>query len=136
METSTLLIREIRLEDNAEVAETIRKVLIEIGVPKVGTAYADKALDHMYQNYNVPRADYFLVLEARKIIGCAGIARLENYEDNVCELQKMYFLPEARGRGLGAQMMQVCLDRAARYKYEEVYIENHAVYESLPKSYM
>jgi len=47
MESSTTVIWEIRPEENAEVAQVIRKVLIEIGVPKVGTAYADGALEHM-----------------------------------------------------------------------------------------
>lgn len=135
METSTALIREIRPDDNAEVAKVVREVLVELGVPKVGTAYADKALDHMYENYNVPRADYFLVVEENRILGCAGVAQLENYEGSVCELQKMYFLEEARGRGLGAQMMKVCLDRAAAYGYEKVYIETMPYMKAAQKLY-
>ena len=136
METSTAIIREIRSEDNAEVAKVVREVLIEIGVPKVGTAYADKALDQMFENYDVPRADYFLVIEENRILGCAGIAQLENYEGNVCELQKMYFLAEARGRGLGAKMMQVCLDRAKEYGYEKVYIETMPYMKAAQKLYL
>src|SRR5680860_1778439 len=135
MESSTIVIREIRQEENAEVAQVIRKVLIEIGVPKVGTAYADKALDHMYENYDVPRADYFLVVQEAKILGCAGIAQLENYQGNVCELQKMYFLEEARGRGIGEGMMQVCLDRARKYGYEKVYIETMPYMKAAQKLY-
>ena len=55
------VIREITPEDNAQVAQVIRKVFEDMGVPKVGTAYADKALDDMYSNYNVPKAAYFVV---------------------------------------------------------------------------
>ena len=135
MESSTIVIREIRPEENAEVAQVIRKVLVEIGVPKVGTAYADKALDHMYENYDVPRADYFLIVEEGKIRGCAGIAQLENYKGNVCELQKMYFLEEARGKGLGTQMMQICLNRAKEYGYEKVYIETMPYMKAAQKLY-
>lgn len=54
----TAFIREIIPNDNTEVARIIREVLVDLGVPKVGTAYADKALDHMYENYDVPRATY------------------------------------------------------------------------------
>ncbi|MGB6152528.1 MAG: GNAT family N-acetyltransferase [Pricia sp.] len=136
METSTALIREIRPEDNVEVAKVVREVLIEMGVPKVGTAYADTALDQMYENYDVPRATYFLIVEANRIVGCAGIAQLENYDGNVCELQKMYFLPEARGRGLGAQMMHVCLDRAKKYGYHQVYIETMPYMKGAQKLYV
>ncbi|HDZ13576.1 MAG TPA: GNAT family N-acetyltransferase [Pricia sp.] len=132
---SSVIIREIRPEDNAEVAKVIRAVLVELGVPKVGTAYADKALDHMYENYQVARADYFLVIDGDKILGCAGIAQLENYAGNICELQKMYFLSDARGRGLGAQMMQECLDRAMQYGYEKAYIETMPYMKDAQKLY-
>ena len=84
-------IREIKPEDNEEVARVIRKVLEDLGVPKVGTAYADKALDQMFGNYDVPKADYFVAEENGRIIGCSGIAQLENYDGNVCELHKCIF---------------------------------------------
>lgn len=116
-------IREIRKEDNASVARVVRKVLEDLGVPKVGTAYADKALDSMFENYDVPRATYFVAEDDGKIIGCAGVAQLENYEGNVCELQKMYFLEEARGRGLGMQMIDRCLKRAKEFEFEKCYLE-------------
>lgn len=118
-----VVIREIEQRDDEEVARVIREVLVEMGVPKVGTAYADKALDHMFENYDVPRASYFVIDEGGKILGCAGVAQLENYQGNVCELQKMYFLKEARGRGLGAKMMKVCLDRARTFGFEKCYLE-------------
>lgn len=135
METNTATIREIRLEDNAETARVIRKVLVEMGVPKVGTAYADAALDRMYENYDVPKSVYYLVEENGKILGCAGIAQLENYEGKVCELQKMYFLAEARGRGIGRQMIEKCLNKAKEFGYEKVYIETMPYMEAAQKLY-
>ena len=39
---SDFTIREIQQKDNAKIAKAIRDVLIEYGVPKVGTAYADE----------------------------------------------------------------------------------------------
>ena len=41
-------IREIKRKDNEEIARVIRSVLVEYGVPKVGTAYEDKSLDCMF----------------------------------------------------------------------------------------
>ncbi len=117
------IIREIKKEDNANVARVVRKVLVDLGVPKVGTAYADTALDHMYENYDRAKATYFVVEEKGEIIGCAGVAQLDNYEGNVCELQKMYFLEEARGRGLGRKMIDICLARAKEYGFEKCYLE-------------
>jgi putative acetyltransferase len=118
-----ILIREIKIEDDAQVAQVIRAVLVEMGVPKVGTAYADKALDEMTRTYNKDNATYFVVDDGGKIIGGAGIAPLENYEGSICELQKMYFLPEARARGLGSEMMAVCLKKARALGFEKCYLE-------------
>lgn len=129
-------IREIQPKDNENVARVIRKVLEDLGVPKVGTAYADKALDQMFENYDVPRADYFVAEENGRIIGCAGIAQLENYEGNVCELQKMYFLEEARGRGLGIKMINRCLDSAIEYGYEHCYLETMPYMKDAQKLYL
>lgn len=128
-------IREIKPEDNGQVAKVIRKVLEDMGVPKVGTAYADKALDDMYAEYDVPNATYFVVEHDGKIIGCAGIAQLQNFEGNVCELQKMYFLEEARGKGIGSEMMQVCLQRAKEFGFDECYLETMPYMEAAQKLY-
>jgi len=116
-------IRPIQKEDNETVAEVIRTVLIEHNVPKVGTAYADVSLDFMFETYSAARSRYFVVEHTNQIIGGAGISQLANEKESICELQKMYFLPEARGLGLGMQMMERCLDEARSFGYEQCYLE-------------
>ncbi|TXE07657.1 GNAT family N-acetyltransferase [Gelidibacter salicanalis] len=123
MSKAPILIREIKTEDDAQVAAVIRDVLVEMGAPKVGTAYADEALDIMTATYAQNDRAYFVVDDGGKIIGGAGIAPLENFEDAICELQKMYFLPEARGKGLGAKMMAICLEKAKSLGYDKCYLE-------------
>lgn len=120
---STAKIREIQPEDNQQVARVVREVLIEMGAPKVGTAYEDVALDDMYSTYRDNRKEYFVVEEAGKVIGGAGIAPLPGLEEKVCELQKMYFLPKARGRGLAVHMMNTCLQFAKTQGFGQCYIE-------------
>lgn len=132
---SSVIIRPITLNDNQEIASVIRTVLIEMGVPKVGTAYADKALDEMYETYDVPRASYFVVEQDGKLVGGAGIAQLQNYDGPICELQKMYFLDAIRGTGMGSKMMQSCLQFAKQHGYEEVYIETMPYMEAAQKLY-
>lgn len=116
-------IRPIQKADNEAVANLIRTVLIEHNVPKVGTAYADASLDCMFETYSASRSRYFIVEHNNKIIGGAGISQLANEKDSICELQKMYFLPEARGLGLGMQMMERCLNEARSFGYEQCYLE-------------
>ncbi len=120
---NTPIIRLIEKKDNSQIAKVIRSVLEDFNVPKVGTAYADASLDYMFENYQKPNSVYFVVEENDKIIGGAGVSKLDNFDGNVCELQKMYFLPEARGRGVGMQMMEFCLTKAREFGFEEIYLE-------------
>ena len=128
-------IRKIRPQDNAEVKNVIQSVLVEMGVPKVGTAYEDVSLNDMCGNYNRPRMAYFVVEENNKIIGSAGIAPLQGGDEETCELQKMYFLPEARGRGVGAEMMKTCLDFARMNGFKKCYLETLPYMENARKLY-
>ena len=51
------------------------------------------------------------------------ICRLEGGDPGVCELRKMYFLPEARGIGAGAAMMDRCLAAAREIGFRRCYLE-------------
>lgn len=117
------IIRKIEKKDNAEVAQLIRSVFDELEIPKVGTAYEDPYLDFMYEEYNKPRSAYFVVEHEGKVVGCAGIAPLANEKETICELQKMYFLPQTRGKGIGSQMMATCLQTAKEFGFEQCYLE-------------
>jgi len=132
---NNIVIREIQPEDDQQIAKVIREVLIEFGVPKVGTAYEDKALDCMTKTYDTPKSKYFVIDHNGKIIGGAGISQLDKYQGNVCELQKMYFLPEARGTGLGAKMMTVCLEQAKQFGFEHCYLETLPYMKAATKLY-
>ena len=116
-------IREIQLNDNQKLAEIIRKVLIEFGVPKVGTAYEDEALNNMFKTYDIEKSCYFVVANGEEILGGAGIMQLQNSNENICELQKMYFAPKARGKNIGSKMMKICLQMAKYYAYKKCYLE-------------
>ena len=135
MTPNNFKIREIQLKDNPKIAKVIRKILIEFGVPKVGTAYADKILDTLYEAYDTEKAIYYVIEKEGEIFGGAGIKKLDNYDGNVCELQKMYFLPEARGIGLGSKMMETCLQKAKEFGFEQCYLETLPYMEDARKLY-
>lgn len=119
----SILIREIQKGDNVQIANVIREVFISDDYPKTGTAFADSQLDFMFEAYDKPRSTYFIVEINGKIIGGAGVSQLENSVENICELQKMYFLKEARGKGLGLQMIEKCLATAIEFGYSNCYLE-------------
>lgn len=132
---SEIIIREIESKDNAVVAKMIREVLVQLGAPKVGTAYEDKTLDMLSEVYTAERSEYFVVEMDGNVVGGAGIAQLENAQENICELQKMYFSAEVRGKGFGTQMMQHCLNAARDFGYNKCYLETLPYMTSAVKLY-
>lgn len=136
MASEDFIIREIEPEDNMALAKLIRSVIVEMGAPTVGTAYEDKATDMMFETYLKEKSCYFVLEHNNTIVGGAGIAQLDNYEgDDVCELQKMYFLPIARGKGLGSKMITICLDRAKEFGFKTCYLETLPYMEAAVKLY-
>lgn len=132
---SEIIIREIETRDNKAIALLIREVLVELGAPKVGTAYEDKSLDILSKVYDKDRAVYFVIEVDGVLVGGAGISQLENTKDNICELQKMYLLPQARGKGLGVKMIMQCIEAAKELRYEKCYLETLPYMKSAVKLY-
>lgn len=129
------IIRKIEKKDNQAVAQLIRDVFDELNIPKVGTAYADPYLDLMFEEYQKHKSVYFVVENNCKIIGGAGVAQLENEAETICELQKMYFLPETRGLGIGSKMMDLCLQSAKDFGYKNCYLETMPFMHDAQKLY-
>lgn len=116
-------IRPIAPGDDATMAAIIRSVMPEFGADGPGFAIHDPEVDAMSAAYAAPRHRYFVVERNGRVEGGGGIAPLAGGDGMVCELRKMYFLPEARGRGIGAAMMRVCLQAARDMGYQRCYLE-------------
>ncbi len=118
-----MLIRPINESDNKHISVILREVLIEMDIPRIGSAYEDPEINNMYESYQSNRSIYFVVEENNKILGGAGINQLKNGDVNICELQKMYFHKSIRGRGIGDKMIELCLNFALESNYKKCYIE-------------
>ena len=118
-----MLIRAINEFDNKSLAIILREVLIEMNIPKIGSAYEDHEIDNMYDTYKSTRAKYFVVEVNNKILGGAGIKPLKDGDINICELQKMYFHKYLRGIGIGDKIIELCFDFAIKSNFSRCYIE-------------
>jgi putative acetyltransferase len=119
-----LSFRPIRPEDDAAVAAIIRQVMPEFGAGGPGFAINDAEVDQMSAAYSAAGAAYFVVTdESGRVVGGGGVAALEGGEPGVCELKKMYFLPEARGQGMGETLLRHCLEAAKALGYRTCYLE-------------
>lgn len=114
------IIREIQAKDNASVEQIIRSCLLEFDGNREGTAWHDPDLGRFSEIYNTEKQKYW-VAETDKIIGGVGIGPLPG-ADGVCELQKMYCIPEARGTGVSHKLIEIALEHAKKY-YSSCYLE-------------
>ncbi|WP_226422114.1 bifunctional helix-turn-helix transcriptional regulator/GNAT family N-acetyltransferase [Vibrio sp. E14] len=117
------VLRPLTKADNPQVADVIRKVSAEYGLTAdKGYGVADPTLDDMYSVYNQCGASYWVIERRGEIVGGGGFAPLAG-EPNVCELQKMYFLPQTRGHGLAKRIVALSLQLAKQFGYQQCYLE-------------
>ncbi|WP_080765328.1 bifunctional helix-turn-helix transcriptional regulator/GNAT family N-acetyltransferase [Vibrio owensii] len=117
------VLRPLTKADNSQVADVIRKVSAEYGLTAdKGYGVADPTLDDMYSVYDQQGAAYWVVEYQGEIVGGGGFASLAG-EPNVCELQKMYFLPQTRGHGLAKRIVALSLQLAKQFGYQQCYLE-------------
>ncbi|EKO3823229.1 GNAT family N-acetyltransferase [Vibrio harveyi] len=117
------VLRPLTKADNSQVADVIRKVSAEYGLTAdKGYGVADPTLDDMYSVYDQQGAAYWVVEYQGEVVGGGGFAPLAG-EPNVCELQKMYFLPQTRGHGLAKRIVALSLQLAKQFGYQQCYLE-------------
>ncbi len=115
--------RRMRRSDNADIAFIVRTVMMEFDLARKGFAYFDSEVDRMYEHFQAARSAYFVATIGDRVVGGAGIAPLSAGPDDTCELQKMYLLPAARGRGLGKRLLERCLKAARAAGFRQCYLE-------------
>ncbi|AUC81926.1 GNAT family N-acetyltransferase [Lacinutrix sp. Bg11-31] len=123
MSNNNIVIREIKAEDNAQIESVIRAVFIEYKLPLVGTAYADSETPKMFESYSKTREAYYVVTVDGVVEGGGGLKPLNGMEDDVCEIQKMYFSSKVRGKGYGKKMFLKCLEKAKALGFKQCYLE-------------
>jgi putative acetyltransferase len=117
------LIRPIQHADNPAVAAIIRQVMTEFGAVGCDYSISDPEVDAMCEAYPPPGAAFFVIEGGDRVLGCGGMGPLTDGETGVCELRKMYFLPELRGTGMGAKLLNQILDSARAAAYQRCYLE-------------
>lgn len=94
----------------------------------VGEGYSiqDPEVEIMYEAFQTKGRKFYVVERKSdgQVVGCGGYAPLAgNEHPETCELQKMYFLSELRGLGLGRKLLELCLEEAKNDGYQKMYLE-------------
>lgn len=106
-------------QDREQVANLIFGVLLEFGLtPSPETTDAD--LKDIETNYLKGGGAFELIEDRGRLIGTVGLYPID---EGVCELRKMYLLPEARGTGLGKYILERTVDQAKHLGFRKVVLE-------------
>lgn len=116
------LIRTMEPKDNVAMKTILQQCLRDAKLDKPGTAYFDPQLDELAQYYQqLPRAKYWVAVDQHdQVVGGCGIGPVG--DSDVCELQKLYIAPVARGHGLSKQFIQFAITAAVKFSYQQMYI--------------
>lgn len=114
-------IREIKEEDNHAVGTLVQTVLKANGYDLPGTAYYDPHLFQLFTYYQQPKAQYWVIEIDGKVVGGIGVGPF-NKEKGIGEIQKLYILEEAQGKGYSRKLMDRALSFAKDH-YSACYIE-------------
>jgi len=111
-------------EDNPMIAQIIRDTLSEFGAAKPGTVYFDPTTDDLYTLFRQPQSLYLVAETDGAVVGGCGIFPTPGLPSGFCELVKLYLKPEARGKGLGKDLILRCLEQARALGFRSVYLES------------
>ncbi|MDH5924519.1 bifunctional helix-turn-helix transcriptional regulator/GNAT family N-acetyltransferase [Vibrio splendidus] len=133
--SSSVVVRPLQQQDNTVVANIIRQVSYENGLTEdKGYGVADPTLEDMFSVYNNERSQYWVIELDGKVVGGGGFAPLAGMPE-VCELQKMYFLPETRGKGLAKRLVNMSMEKAKELGYQHMYLETTECLNAAVKLY-
>ena len=117
------VVRPVKPEDDPQLSVVIRTVLAEFACRPDGCSGYDGELDGMFAAYSGEGTGYWVVERSGRVFGGGGFGPLPGGSPDTCELQKMYFLTEARGLGLGRELLRRALDSARAAGYRRCYLE-------------
>jgi putative acetyltransferase len=119
----TIGFRTIIERDNKQIEDIIRKAMTEFNADPHTTIIGDPALKSMYRNFQKPRSVYFIAELDGQVVGGCGVSSLDGGNENTCELQRMFLVREARGMGIGKKLLELCVNKAKEFKFQEIYLE-------------
>jgi putative acetyltransferase len=116
-------IKPIQLHQVEEVKRVIIAVCSEIFQVSEDTILRYDVMsdvDDVRSHYLDNNGTFLVLVDQGRVVGCGAIRRLN---DDICELKRMWFLKDYRGRGLGMKMAQMLLQFAREAGYKRVRLD-------------
>ncbi|NET38261.1 MAG: GNAT family N-acetyltransferase [Cyanothece sp. SIO1E1] len=116
-------IEEIKPEYDRKIFQIIKSVGAEYGAIGDGFGPSDLEVLCMSQHYkDENNSIYWVAIINGQVVGGSGIAAFNGSSD-ICELRKLFLLPESRGLGLGKALTLRCLSYAKAKGYKQCYLD-------------
>lgn len=77
-------------------------------------------LDHIESVYTHKRGVFLVITENGTVI---GMGALKYFDEQTCELRRMFFKKEYRGKGLGSHMLAILLEHAKKLRYTKIRLD-------------
>lgn len=131
----TLFIQEINAQHDQKIASIITAVGQEFAAIGEGFGPSDSEVQAMSEHYGVAnKSRYYVALLDGQVVGGAGIAPF-NHSDDMCELRKLFLLPEARHLGIGRTLTETCLQYAQTLGYTSCYLDTLSTMDAACRLY-
>jgi len=117
------IIDEITKNDNAVVCDIIKSVGAEYGAVGEGFGPSDPEVLCMSEYYKEKSKSRYLVARVNgNVVGGCGLAPF-NGSSEICELKKLFLLPESRGLKLGQKLTVQCIEFAISQGFNACYLD-------------
>jgi putative acetyltransferase len=120
-------------QDREKVTRHVGAVLSEFGL-SLDPSGTDADLLDIEKHYLAPGGLFEIIEDERgDLLGTVGLYRLD---EKSCELRKMYFAPEVRGRGLGKYVLERAVEKAKSLGFEQMILETASVLKAANHLYV
>jgi putative acetyltransferase len=89
-------------------------------------------MDQISTQYTEPPGTFLVLLDDGRVVGTGAIRRLD---DQTCELKRMWFLPEYRGKGHATKMCELLFEFARSAGYQRIRLDTSPLLLAANKLY-
>lgn len=122
----TPVYRRVAPRDDAAMASVVLDVMTSFGAVGAGYSSSDPEVHALAAAYARPGHAYFVAELEGVVVGGAGLGPLTGGDAATCELRKMYLREEARGAGVGGDLLALAVAAARELGYRRMVVETLA----------